>query len=189
LTNIAIGCIIVVEMRSGLVSHRNDCGRNPRKVDTVKFFAITHADKFPGINPGLTDKGKAEIVALTGKLPTEGVENVIIGTGKRFMDIFKALTGAQFNVGVKSVKVSPLLGSADSGKKTEVFLADGTLIDIGNYIGLIGTPGVDLWAWLKSLKEGTLLCTGREFIGALIKDAKAATVYIIDTDAMTVTEA
>ncbi len=163
----------------------------------MKIVAITHAEKNQGVNPGLTEKGKADICALAGKLPKGGVKNIIIGTGTRFLDIFDSLCGAGGWVKLDSqsnfIRFSPLLGSADSGKKTEtgfdVYLADGTLVPIGDYIGLIGTPGVDLWAWLKSIQtDGTLLCTGREFIGSLgVKDAQMARVYVIDTDTQTVT--
>lgn len=145
------------------------------------IYAVTHAEKEKGINPGLTPKGKADIKALAAKLPGS-LKNVIIGTGKRFNDVFKALGLHK----METKKWSSLLGSADSGTKTEtgmdVILADGVLVPIGNYIGIIGTPGINLWAWLKSLPAETLLCTGREFVGALINNAEAGQIYIIDTD-------
>jgi hypothetical protein len=156
-----------------------------------RIFAITHAEKKEGVNPGLTDKGMDDLIALIPKLPCN-IRNVIIGTGKRFHDIFRAIAHSEQLCIIWSVKFSPLLGSADSGTETEtgmdVYLADGTLVKIGDYIGLIGTPGVDPWKWLNSLQDNTLLCTGREFIGALgVKDAKMATIYVIDVDASTLT--
>ncbi len=157
----------------------------------MKIFAVTHAEKELGINPKLTDKGMNDIISLISKLPCV-VRSVIVGTGTRFLNIFRAIEHADALCMLKSVKYSPLLGSADSGKKTEtgmeVYLADGTLVPLGHYIGLIGTPGIDLWKWLKSLEDNTLLCTGREFIGALgVKDAQMAQLYVIDTDLTTVT--
>ena len=66
------------------------------------------------------------------------------------------------------MKFSSLCGSADSGEKSEagfaVVLADGTIMNVDDYLGLAGTPGVDLVVWLKSLSDGTLLCAGREFL-------------------------
>jgi hypothetical protein len=153
----------------------------------MKIIAITHAEKEAGVNPGLTEIGKVNIMEAAKKLPSKSITNVIIGTGKRFSDVFNCVANVIWDNLPResiSVKYSPLLGSADSGTKTEtgwdVFLADGTLVKVGNYIGIIGTPGIDLWTWLDSLPEGTLLCTGREFIGALgVKDAQAGTIYEI----------
>lgn len=154
----------------------------------MKIIAITHAEKEAGVNPGLTEIGKVNIMEAAKKLSSNNITNIIVGTGKRFSDVFNCVANVIWDNLPResiSVKYSPLLGSADSGTKTEtgfdVFLADGTLVKIGNYIGLIGTPGIDLGAWLSSLPEGTLLCTGREFIGALgVKDAQAGTIYEIE---------
>jgi hypothetical protein len=161
-----------------------------------KIFAITHAEKEAGVNPGLTEAGKANIVAVAQKLLTKKLAHIIVGTGKRFNDVFNGVLSViwgKLRCGpIEDVKYSPLLGSADSGVKTEtgfdVYLADGTLVKIGDYIGLIGTPGIDLWKWLDSLPEGTLLCTGREFITALgMKNAEAGQLYQIETGDTTVT--
>jgi hypothetical protein len=155
----------------------------------MKILAITHAEKEAGVNPGLTETGKENIVAGAQKLLTKKLTHIIVGTGKRFNDVFNGVLSVIWGKlpcgPIEDVKYSPLLGSADSGTKTEtgmdVFLADGTLVKIGDYIGLIGTPGINLVTWLESLPEGTLLCTGREFIGALgVKDAQMATVYEIE---------
>jgi len=157
----------------------------------MKIFAITHAEKEAGSNPGLTENGLKDILTRAKELPRDELKNMVVGTGKRFCEVSFAvrqrLTTLSGHNSIESVKYSPLLGSADSGKKTETgfeaILADGTNVPIGDYIGLIGTPGIDLWAWLKSLSEGTLLCTGREFIGALgVKNAEAGQIYVIDTD-------
>ncbi|MFA6446193.1 MAG: hypothetical protein WCW14_03015 [Candidatus Paceibacterota bacterium] len=153
-----------------------------------RILAVTHAEKSSGVNPGLTTKGKEDIQALTAKLPrTKEIPCIIIGTGDRFWDVYVYLGLAILH---KPHKFSPLLGSADSGEKTEtsfrVILANGMMVPVGKYIGLIGTPGIDLWAWLQSLEDGTLLCTGREFIGALgVKNAEAGAIYEIDTETKT----
>ena len=158
-----------------------------------EIIAATHGEKSEGANPGLTAKGYADVKDLIGKvlLATGGViENVFVGTGLRFFDVYDALELEVFKV---KVKYFFLLGSADSGVKTEtgwdVFAANGRLIEASAIIGLIGTPGIDLWLWLESIPEGSVLCTGREFIGALgVKDAKSAKVYTINTVTRTVTE-
>lgn len=131
----------------------------------MNIYIITHGEKGHGINPGLTEAGKEQIATLP--IP-DGITQVIVGTGKRFSDI---LLGIKEHVGNVPVKFSPLCGSADSGEKSEtgfkVALADGTIVEIGDYIGLIGTPGIDLVAWLGSLADNTLLCAGREFLGGI----------------------
>ncbi|MFA6050781.1 MAG: hypothetical protein WC761_06355 [Candidatus Paceibacterota bacterium] len=162
----------------------------------MKLWAITHGQKHEGVNPSLTQAGIEQIANASRKLIDYTVTGVVIGTGKRFIDTHAVYRDT---LGEKKVpiKYSPFLGSADSGKKAEtgfdVVLADGTPIHDSGYIGLIGTPGVDLWAVLEgTMKDGTLLVTGREFIGAFMpngaNDAKSATVYEIDTATRTVTE-
>jgi hypothetical protein len=158
----------------------------------MKFLAMTHAEKHPGVNPNLTAKGKNDIALLADKLPSS-VIGVIVGTGARFCDMLDVIKENPRLAQIKDIKFSPLLGSADSGKKTEtgfdVFLANGRLIKIGDYIGLIGTPGVDLWMWLMSFKDGPIiLCTGREFIGALgYENSQTGQLFEIDTNKLSVT--
>jgi hypothetical protein len=131
----------------------------------LNIYIATHGEKGQGANPGLTETGKAQIAALP--IP-DGITQVVVGTGRRFCDILAAVKDRVGNV---PVKYSPLCGSADSGEKSEtgfnVTLADGTSVEIGGYIGLIGTPGIDLVAWLGSLPDNTLLCAGREFLGGI----------------------
>ncbi len=162
----------------------------------MKLRAITHGQKKEGVNPGLTEDGKTNIRLVGGKLVEYSVTGVVIGTGTRFLDTYNAIKEAVDLERFKP-KYSPFLGSADSGTKAEtgfnVLLADGTPIHDSGYIGLIGTPGVDLWAMIEgTMENGNLLVTGREFIGAFMpggaNDAKSAALYEIDTDARTVVE-
>ncbi len=153
------------------------------------IFAVTHGSKAEGPNPELTGAGVAEIRAAAAKLFNREVTCIIVGTGLRFIHTHTVINTV-FDLGGLPVKYSPLLGSADSGKKAEtgfdVLLADGTPIHDSGYIGLIGTPGVDLWAFLAgAIPDGSLLVTGREFIGSFLggaNNAKSATVYQITID-------
>lgn len=128
----------------------------------MNVYIITHGEKDKGVNPRLTEAGKT---AITNLSVPNGITQVIVGTGRRFADVF---TNIKDRVGNVPVKYSPLCGSADSGEKSEtgfeVILADGTIVNVSDYLGLVGTPGVDLVAWLESLPNGTLLCAGREFL-------------------------
>jgi hypothetical protein len=140
-------------------------------------YIITHGDKEKGPDPELHILGIAQVAGLT--VP-EDVTNVIVGTGRRFIQTWDTVKKSKtLNV---AVRYSPLCGSADSGEKSEtsfmVTLADGTSVGIGDYVGLIGTPGVDLKSWLDSLPEGTLLVAGREFLGAIgYTEGKTGTLY------------
>jgi hypothetical protein len=136
-------------------------------------FIVTHGKKAKGPNPGLTEEGKEEIRSL----PIPGdIELVIVGTGRRFLDVLSIVLDVVWKEWPSTeradrVKYSPLCGSADSGEQSEtgskVILADETVAESGQYIGLIGSPGIDLKVWLNSLPDKTLLCAGREFLGAI----------------------
>ena len=148
-------------------------------------YIATHGDKEKGMNPGLTEIGKTQIANLS--IP-DGIKMVVVGTGKRFVDMLSVLRN---RLGDIPIKFSPLCGSADSGKKTEtgfdVILADGeTLVPIGDYIGLIGTPGLDLKTWVNSLPDGTLLLAGRELTGALgCENGEMGKLYCFDGSEVT----
>lgn len=154
------------------------------------IWAVTHGKKAQGTNPGLNETGINEILQLATKLPVSLIRQIIIGTGTRFIHTYKLLLAQDAGSGnLQNIKptYSPLLGSADSGDKSEtgwgVLLTDGTKVPLGNYIGLNGTPGIDLWEFLrKGVADDTLLVTGREFIGTLLKSVdagKSATAYKI----------
>ncbi|HEY4512349.1 MAG TPA: hypothetical protein VJH63_01660 [Candidatus Paceibacterota bacterium] len=156
-----------------------------------KIYAVTHGRKLLGINPRLDPAGEVEIAALASRVPTsESMVDIVVGTGARFVHTFDILARAKslkIALAGVQVKYSPILGSADSGKKAEtgwdVILADGTEVKAGGYLGLIDAPGIDLWKFLEEgISDGTLLITGREFIGALVgsaDNAKSAAVYEI----------
>ncbi len=144
------------------------------------IYAVTHGQKGSGSNPQLTTIGMEEIVQLRKHIEKIDFDQIIVATGTRFLMTLESLGFSK-----DRVKFSPLLGSADSGEKSESgfkgLLADGTLVEIDNYIGLIGTPGINLWTWLQSLKGETLLVTGREFMFGLdVMDAVPSAVYRID---------
>ncbi len=157
------------------------------------IYAVTHGKKAEGPNPGLTPEGYEAIKNLAGKLllATQGaVVNIIVGTGRRFLDVFRALGLKELT---SNVKYCFLLGSADSGVKTEtgwdVIGADGTVFEAKFVVGLIGTPGINLWEYVRALPDGAILCTGREFIGALgEKDAESAVIYRINTVTRAITK-
>jgi len=145
------------------------------------IHAVTHGQKNSGPNPELTEAGKDEIASLKKHINEVKFDQIIVATGTRFLMTLESLGFSK-----TEAKFSPLLGSADSGEKAESgykgLLADGTLVDIDDYIGIIGTPGVDLWVWLQSLSGNVLLVTGREFMGGLeVDDATPSTVYRINT--------
>ncbi len=164
-----------------------------------KIFAVTHGKKHPGSNPALTKEGREEVHAAAKKIKPEVITGFMCGTGLRFQNTWLAVVDA-LDLSHLDLRHSPLLGSADSGIKAEsgshgwdIHLADGRTIKDTNYVGLIGTPGVDLWKFLEgNVTSCTMLCTGREFIGALIEGgadaAKSGTLYEIDCAARTVHE-
>lgn len=154
-----------------------------------KIIAVTHGKKTGGANPQLDEKGQLDILVLAEKLPINEITGVIVGTGVRFAHTFSCLCDHK-SIREKLLSFTPqfcpLLGSADSGTIGEsggfdVILADGRQVKAGGYLGLSEAAGINLWAFLWSLPDGTLLVTGRELIIALgTKDAKSATIYEIE---------
>ncbi|MDB5204653.1 MAG: hypothetical protein JWP09_681 [Candidatus Taylorbacteria bacterium] len=154
------------------------------------IWAVTHGKKAAGTNPVLNETGVNEILQLAKKLSMDSIKQIIIGTGARFIHTYKILLAQDAGNGnLQNIdpKYSPLLGSADSGDRGEtgwnVLLTDGTAVPLGNYIGLNGTPGIDLWKFLRErVEDGALLVTGRELIGTLmgsVDAGKSATAYQI----------
>lgn len=134
----------------------------------MRIYILTHGNKVPGPNPGITEDAKK---ALSEAYIPPWVNNIFVGTGLRFKETLAAIMPKFGQGAIVSVNFSPLCGSADSGEKAEtgfqVVLADGTIVPAGNYTGLVGTPGIDLGAWLRTLPDKTLLVAGRELTGAL----------------------
>ncbi|MDO8183788.1 MAG: hypothetical protein Q7T49_02280 [bacterium] len=140
---------------------------------------MTHGEKESGPNPSLTPVAKVKMGSVT--LP-QGITNVVVGTGTRFLETYQELKCQLLGV---PVKFSPLCGSADNGEKSEtgvtVFLADGTPVNLSDYLVLIITAGVDLKVWINSLQDQTLLVVGREFLGAIgYKNAQSGHLYQYD---------
>lgn len=165
------------------------CGQSTERSEKMKVFAITCGEKKEMVNPGMTEAGLAEVRLALQKLSFQKIQHVVIGTGARFSEIFQ-LWLKYANPGLPlQVHYYALLGSADTKQKTSrgsgfcMQLADGTKIDLNDYTKLGGGNTEDIWLWLEARKEGTLLCTGHEFMEALgVKYPQMAEVYVIDTE-------
>ena len=125
-------------------------------------YLITHSEKAFGVNPPLTRKGTLQIEKL---LLVEEPPLVVIGTGRRFQEIYKTMVKkGQLGRDIP-VKYSPFCGSADSleANKKYITLADGTIVSLDDYIN-IGNDCFDAWGFLYDLPDKTLLCAGGELM-------------------------
>ncbi len=127
-------------------------------------YLITHGERYFGLDPSLNEKGIEQVSELCQKVP-KNISIVVIGTGKRFYQIYCILKTRLME---KPIKFSPFCGSADGLE------ADGKIITVENntvvqddYIGLIGNDCFDAWKFISSLPNNALLCSGGELLIAL----------------------
>jgi hypothetical protein len=147
-------------------------------VKVNQFFAVLHGDKSDGADPLMTLKGVNQIESLKGLLP-ENPAAVICGTGRRHRHVAATL-------GLTMTRSTLLLGDATSldmidGQPTIVF-ADGNHCAYDAYTGIADmAPAIP--AFLESLPDGAVLCTGRPFAKSLgIEAAKSGSVIEITID-------
>lgn len=151
----------------------------------MKVYLVTHGKKGSGTNPGLTEEGRAAITKLI--LP-DGIRLVIVGTGKRFLDTLQALNE---QLGDVQVTYAPICGTADNCEKAgdnsyEMELANGSRVPTTSYLGLIGTPGINLRIFMIAQPEGTLLIVGREFLeGIGFPNGASGKLYMYDGEEVT----
>ena len=141
--------------------------------DIKVIFIATHGEKEEKKpNPGLTEKGFAEITALKSLLPSSN--NIICGTGKRHFDTAKALW-------LKPNRVTSAAGDADSmdfinGVRV-VILADGTFVQYDAYTSLKDNED-SARSMIVSLPDNSIVCAGRPLLIMLgDPNGKSAAVY------------
>lgn len=141
-------------------------------------FVVTHGEKNKGPNPGMTSKGFQQVRALRG-LISEVPSRVVVGTGRRHVDVAKALLISNHLY----ISFTPVVGGPESlerfGGKDVVVLADGTHVPLEQYTGTKdGTAS--LWSLLCGLPDNSVICAGRPAMILLGKDdAKQGVVYRI----------
>ena len=132
------------------------------------IYLITHGERDFGVNPSHTDEGMQQIGNLT--LP-EKTSLVVIGTGKRFQQIYCMMINSEHLQQDTPVKYSPFCGSADGLEANrDIIMVDGTTVSLDDYIS-IGGDCFDAWRFISSLPDNALLCAGGELMIALgLKD-------------------
>jgi hypothetical protein len=140
-----------------------------------KIYVVTHGDKNPGANPGLSKKGISQIEALESLLP-KSLNKVICGTGMRHLDTADILN-------LEIDHYTSTVGGADSlemidGKKM-ILLANGTAVNPEKYKSLgDNTPSLNIL--LKSSPDNTIISAGRPCLIMMgYKDAKSGGLYEI----------
>jgi hypothetical protein len=126
---------------------------------------ITHGLRNSGALPQHTAAGLAQLANLP-KL--EGITKVVVGTGLRFMEIYRSLVeNGKLDASVP-IAYSPFCGSVDGLDPPDtVVLANGTECKLGDYIGFGDTAAFDPWAFIGEQPDGTLFLAGGELMIAL----------------------
>lgn len=141
------------------------------------IYMVTHGQKHPGANPGLTEKGKEQIASLISRLP-RNISKTVCGTGKRHLDVATAL-------GLTPDQYTSLVGEPDSLELDEqknpiIVLADGTKIPEEKLTTLTDNE-ISAKLFLKELPDNTVICTGRPFLIMLgYKEAGSGAIYGYD---------
>lgn len=134
------------------------------------IYLVTHGNRFSGCNPGHTLDGKTQIVRIREdflpQIPKPPL--VVVGTGRRFLEIYRTLSLALEGV---PVNYSPFCGSADSMEEDHetIMLASGDKTTHAQYLSLIACMDTAFlgWRFLSELPDNTLLCAGGELMVAL----------------------
>jgi hypothetical protein len=138
------------------------------------IFVVTHGDKFGCANPGMTVKGKNEVYALH-HLISPNPPMIVIGTGKRHSDVYRALDFISGQLRYTSVVGDPDSMEIVDGEKV-VILADGKQLPASQYTTLADNA-VAAKALVLGLEDGTVICSGRPFMIALGVNGKSAAIY------------
>jgi len=141
-----------------------------------RILVVTHGDKFPGANPGMTEKGFEQIKALRCLLP-DNPTNVVCGTGHRYGDVAKALE-------LTPNRYSSVFGDGDSMKKVGdqnmVILTDGMKLPMQACTTLKDLTPITQ-AVVSQLPDETVICAGRPLMIMLdYPQGKSGAVYQAD---------
>lgn len=144
-----------------------------RKITMI--YVITHGERAIGPDPLHTEKGIEKIKKLP--LP-ENITQVVIGTGRRFVEIYNAFKDKLNGV---PVKFSPFCGSAVSlGEEENIILPDGTVIKRDDYLSLYEVPAFNAWEFIRGLPDNTLLCSGGELLISLGLKSEKGCLFELD---------
>lgn len=140
----------------------------------TEIYIAAHGDKFNGPNPGMTEKGFEQIKALRHLIP-KNPSLVICGTGRRHLDVAKALN-------LNPDRYTSWAGDPDSmeiiiGGTKIIILADGALLEPNKYTSLIdNAPTAKIQ--VAGLPDKSVVCSGRPLMIMLGRiDARSAAVY------------
>lgn len=154
----------------------------------MKSYIITHGKRTEGFNPVHTSDGKQQILNLS--VPG-GIRKVVVGVGTRFQEIYALIKGDPRIASITAFH-SPFCGNYDGLKVTPTgnmaTMANGD-IPIDTYLGLIGTPGFDPWAFVIGQGADSLFCAGGELLIALGYEGNPpkGALFQLDLDSRTIT--
>jgi hypothetical protein len=132
----------------------------------MKVYLVTHGLRNSGPDPVHTPEGIAQIAALREKVASLPISTIIVGTGRRFQEIFETLmVGKETRWKYIPVFHSPLCGSADGLEKDgKVILTNGRKVSMDSYMGLNNCVAINIWRFLADLPDNALLCAGGELM-------------------------
>ncbi len=127
-------------------------------------YLVTHGERNFGMNPSHTSDGIQQIKKL---VLGEEISLVVIGTGRRFQEVYDTMISQGHLRRDIPIKYSPFCGSADGLEANkEVILVINVTVSLDCYIS-IGSDCFDAWRFISDLPDNALLCAGGELMIAL----------------------
>lgn len=149
------------------------------------IFAITHGKRFSGFNPKHKEAGLKEIEDLVRKCPFLARAPVIVtGTGIRFVEIGEVLKKVFPELREAPLKRDKICGGPQARDDPAQigYLTDGSCCSLEEYARATYVSVEDIWLFLETLPDQTIICTGRQLIQALGVQSESAKLFEIDRE-------
>lgn len=128
---------------------------------------ITHGLRLNGADPGHTPEGLEQVRRVIASL-TLPIGMVVIGTGRRFQEMFGVLYDSNKVEPEVPCRLTPFCGGAEGfDPPTTIILPNGEPCQLKEYIGLSSGFGFDPWTFVNSFPGDTLFLAGGELLMAL----------------------
>ena len=176
--------LIIIELYHTFLIYYTFSERQEAMKPEKIIYLVTHGEKTNDPNPGMTDKGKEQVRRLLPKiqkLMPEGPAEIHCGTGKRQKEVVECLGFSFADAEISDVWGGPSTLTKTSGEKA-ILLADGTLVQWGNYKTSEHIGGDVIQTAIRNLPHNSVICSGRPVLvrlGLRPEDCQNGALYAL----------